>query len=365
MSADSEDRARRSSSLAASSGGWLLAGLLSLLAQTAAAQGTGQGAAGNAASEPRFFRIGTAATTGSYFQIGGVIASAISSPPGSPNCQRGARCGVPGLIAVAQATQGSVENVQGIASGQFESAFVQADIAYWAWRGTGSYEKKGAVQKLRAIAALFPESIHVVVAREGAIASLHDLKGKRVALGEKESGTLADARLVLQAAGLKERDVEAGYIRLGLAAASLADGSLDAFFLVGGYPVPAIAELAAAKPIRLVPISDEEAVKLRSKYKFFGRSIIPKDAYSGLDDDTRTLDIRALWVVSAELPEQLVYDVTKALWDEPAKRLLEMRNPLGKRIRLENALDGVDIPLHPGAERFYRDVGMTIEVPSP
>src|SRR6185437_6999099 len=191
------------------------------------------------ADEPRFFRIGTAGTTGTYFQIGGILASAISSPPGSPNCQRGGNCGVPGLIAVAQATQGSVENVNLIGRNQLESALSQADIASWAYHGTGIYKGKPAITNLRAIAALFPESVHIVVLQDSPIKTLRDLKGKRVGLGEKESGTLADARIVLEAAGLSEREVKADYSRLSEAAAGLRDKTLDAFFLFGGYPIPA------------------------------------------------------------------------------------------------------------------------------
>src|SRR5438270_2654621 len=206
------------------------------------------------ADEPRFFRIGTAGTTGTYFQIGGILASAISSPPGSPNCQRGGNCGVPGLIAVAQATQGSVENVDLIGRRQLESALAQADIASWAYHGTAIFKSKGAVTNLRAVAALFPESIHLVVLKDSPIKSLRDLKGRRVGLGEKESGTLADVRIVLEAVGLTEREVKPDYSRLSDAAAGLSNRTLDAFFPVGGYPIPAVAELAAATPIRLVPI---------------------------------------------------------------------------------------------------------------
>jgi TRAP transporter TAXI family solute receptor len=320
--------------------------------------------AGARAQEPKFFRIGTAATTGTYFQIGGVIASALSSPPGSPECQRGNNCGVPGLVAVAQATQGSLENVHGIAAGQFEAAFVQADVAHWAWRGSGPYATKGAVKGLRAIGALFPESVHIVVAKDGPIAGLEDLKGKRISLGERESGTLADARLILAAAGLDESAVAAEYLRLAQAAAALADGKLDAFVLVGGYPVPAIAELAAGTPIRLVAIPDEAAEKLQHDYRFFTRSTIPGDAYEGLPGGTPSLAIRALLATSADIPAALVYSVTKTLWSERTKGLLEARHPLGRRIRIESALEGVDVPLHPGAERFYREAGLTIETPS-
>jgi TRAP transporter TAXI family solute receptor len=315
------------------------------------------------ADEPRFFRIGTAGTTGTYFQIGGILASAISSPPGSPNCQRGGNCGVPGLIAVAQATQGSVENVDLIGRGQLESALSQADIASWAYHGTGIFKAKGAVTNLRAIAALFPESVHVVVAQDSPIKTLRDLKGKRVGLGEKESGTLADARIVLEAAGLSERDLKPDYSRLGEAAAGIRDNTLDAFFLVGGYPIPAIAELAAATPIRLLPIGDDVFDKLKKRYPFFSRTWIPTDAYSGLDGDTPTAGLNAVWVVAANVPAATVYEITKSLWSDATRKFLAARHVIGRRIAPERALDGVDIPLHPGAEQYYRENALLADPP--
>jgi TRAP transporter TAXI family solute receptor len=309
------------------------------------------------ADEPRFFRIGTAGTTGTYFQVGGIIASAISSPPGSPNCQRGGNCGVPGLIAVAQATQGSVENVDLIGRRQLESALAQADVASWAYHGTAIFKSKGAITNLRAIAALFPESIHLVVLKDGPINNLRDLKGKRVGLGEKESGTLADARIVLEAAGLTERDLKPDYSRLGDATAGLSAKTLDAFFLVGGYPIPAVAELAASTPIRLVPISDEAFGKLKKRYPYVTSTTIPADAYSGLDGDTPTVGLNALWIAGAEVPDQIVYEITKSLWSEPTRKFLASRHIMGRRIAPERALDGLDIPVHPGAERYYRETG--------
>jgi uncharacterized protein len=315
------------------------------------------------ADEPRFFRIGTAGTTGTYFQIGGILASAISSPPGSPNCQRGGNCGVPGLIAVAQATQGSVENVDLIGHGQLESALSQADVASWAYRGAGIFKPKGAITNLRAIGALFPESVHIVVAQNSPIKTLRDLKGKRVGLGEKESGTLADARIVLEAAGLTERDLKADYSRLGEAAAGIRDNTLDAFFLVGGYPIPAIAELAAATPIRLIPLGDDMFDKLKKRYPFFSRTLIPADAYAGLDSETPTVGLNAIWVIAANVPDQLAYEVTKSLWSEATRKFLAARHVIGRRIAPGRALDGVDIPLHPGAERYYRENFMLTDPP--
>lgn len=314
--------------------------------------------AGVQADEPRFFRIGTAGTTGTYFQIGGILASAISNPPGSPNCQRGGICGVPGLIAVAQATQGSVENVDLIGRNKLESALSQADVASWAYHGTGIYKSKGPITNLRAIAALFPESVHIVVPQDSPIKNLRELKGKRVGLGEKESGTLADARIVLEAAGLSERDLKPDYSRLGDAAAGIRDKTLDAFFLVGGYPIPAIAELAAVTPIRLLPITDEAFDKLKKRYPFFTRTTIPVDAYAGLADETPTVGLNALWLVGADVPDEIVFEITKSLWSEATRKFLSTRHIMGQRIAIERALDGLDIPLHPGAEHYYRETGL-------
>jgi TRAP transporter TAXI family solute receptor len=309
------------------------------------------------ADEPQFFRIGTAGTTGTYFQIGGLIASAISNAPGSPNCQRGGTCGVPGLIAVAQTTQGSVENVELIGKGQIEAAIAQADVVSWAYHGTGSFKNRGAMPALRAIAALFPESLHLVVQRDGPIRTLKDLKGKRVAIGEKESGTVVDTRIVLDAVGLTDRDIKPDFSRLGEAAAGLRDNTLDAFFLVGGYPLPAVADLAASTPIRLVPIGSDVFDKLKKRYPFFSQTDIPADTYRDFSTDVQTLGIRALLIVGEEVPEPLVYAVTKSLWNEATKTLLTTRSAAGSRIQLAQALDGLDIPLHPGAERFYREIG--------
>src|SRR2546430_773564 len=111
------------------------------------------------AQQAQFFRIGAAATSGTFFEVGGVIASAISKPAGSPACEHGGNCGVPGLVAVTQATQGSVENLRLVAAGQIESGIAQSDIAGWAYAGTGIFAAEGAMQRLRSIASLFPENV--------------------------------------------------------------------------------------------------------------------------------------------------------------------------------------------------------------
>src|SRR6266567_387899 len=313
------------------------------------------------AQEPRFFRIGTAATGGSFFEIGGLVASAISSPADGPPCGRGGSCGVRGLVAVAQATPGSIENLRLINSGQLESGFAQADLAGWAYTGVNVFVESGPLRRLRAIASLFPEAAHLVVRAESSIRSLADLQGKRVSLGELGSGTAADATVLLAAAGFGEKGLTRRYLRPGPAAEQLKDGSLDAMFLVGGYPVPAIRELAAEVPIRLIPIEGKIVDALKKDFGFYSRTEIPAGSYFGVDSATPSLGFSALWLVNADIDADLVYAITQSLWNPATAGLLAALDPIGNRIRLDRALDGLSVPLHPGAARFYREAGKNLD----
>jgi TRAP transporter TAXI family solute receptor len=325
----------------------------------------GLSCASPSAQDAQFFRIGAAATSGTFFEVGGVIASAISKPAGSPPCEHGGNCGVPGLVAVTQATQGSVDNLRMVAAGQIESGIAQSDIAGWAYAGTGIFAANGSMKRLRAIASLFPENVQLAVHRYGAIRTLADLKGKHVSLGQMGSGTLADARVVLAAAGLTEKDMTAEYLRPGVAAANVRDGTLDGFFLIGGAPVPAIRELAATTPIRLIPIDDEVLSRMTESSGSYRRSVIPAGTYPGIDTETPSIGFNALWIVSADVSDDLIYAITKALWNEATQRLLDAHNQIGKQVRFEDALEGLSVPLHPGAKRFYREAGLPVEDDAP
>ena len=318
-------------------------------------------AAAAPAEEPRFFRIGTAATGGSFFEVGGLVASAISGPTVGPPCERGGSCGVRGLVAVAQATPGSIENLRLIAGGQLESGFAQADLAGWAYRGVNAFAAKGPLPGLRAIASLFPEAAHLVVRADSPIRSLADLRGKRVSIGEAGSGSAADAAVLLAAAGLGEHDLTRRYLRPGPAAAELKAGTLDVLFIVGGYPIPAIRDLAASMPMRLLPIEGEVLDSLKQDFDFYSRTVIPAGTYPGIDVDTLSLGFSALWVVNVDVDPDLVYAITRSLWHPATERLLASLDPIGKRVLLYRALDGLSVPLHPGAARFYREAGMNID----
>ena len=316
-------------------------------------------AAGTAfAQAPAFFRIATGGTSGTYFPIGGLIANAISNPPGSRACEEGGACGAPGLIATAMSSNGSVANVNGINGGTIESGFSQSDVAYWAYTGTGIWEGQPAVEKLRAIANLYPESIHLVASAESGIASVADLAGKRVSLDEPGSGTLVDARIILESAGLSEEDVEAEYLKPDQAADRMRDGAMDAFFFVGGFPAGAIAELASQHDVTIVPIDGDASASIRENYQFFAEDTIPAGTYEGQDADVSTISVGAQWVTSADQPEELIYEITKALWNDNTRKLLDGGHAKGKSITADTALNGVGIPLHPGAERFYKEAGL-------
>jgi uncharacterized protein len=311
-------------------------------------------------TDTRFFRIGTAATGGSFFEIGAVLASAISSPVEGAACSGNGECGVPGLVAVAEATQGSVENLKLVNSGQLDSGFAQADLAAMAYAGSGPFADEGPMHRLRAIASLFPEALQIVVRVDSPIRSVADLEGKVVAVGDQGSGTAAIARVLFGVAGLADGDVERKFIKPAQAAEEMKAGQIDALILAGSYPVPAIEELAAAMPIRLVPVTGAVAARLQEKFPFYGGSAVPAGTYRNVDTDVPTVGFFALWVVRDDADEGLVHDITRAAWSDDAKRLFAGLDPIGRQITLANALKGMSLPLHPGAARFYREKGIPL-----
>ena len=304
-----------------------------------------------------FFTIGTGGTAYTYYPVGGMIANAISKPPGSRECGKGGSCGVPNLIASAVSSRGSVDNVNAIISGLRNSGFAQSDVAYWAYTGTGTMEGKEPAKDLRTIAALFQEHIHLVALKKSNINSVKDLKGKRVSLDEPGSGTYVDAKLILESNGLSTSDVKAEALKGKAATDALRNGKVDAIFVVAGFPTGAIVELASAVDVKLVPIDGAGAKALTSKYGFFSQSPIPSGTYEGVDE-VNTVAVGAQWFTSAKEDNELIYQITKALWNKESRKLMDVGHAKGKTITPESALSGVGVPLHPGAEKFYKEAGL-------
>lgn len=308
------------------------------------------------AQDMKFFRIGTGAAGATYFPIGGLIANAISAPPGSRACEEGGACGVPGLVAIAQSTNASVANVTGVQNGTMESGLASADIVYQAYNGEGQFEKK--YDKLRVIANLFPEHMHLVLPKGAKLDGIKDLKGKRVGIFSAGSGTQVVVLELLKIYGITKDDIQAAETNAQQSADRLADGQLDAFFIVGGSPVAGISQLAATKGIELYKFTDEERAAFLKAVPYYYDDVIKAGTYEGQTEDASTVAVGAQWVVSADVPEDLVYDITKALWNDSSRKLFDAGHAKAKDIQLSAALKAVNTPLHPGAEKFYKEKGL-------
>jgi TRAP transporter TAXI family solute receptor len=229
-----------------------------------------------------------------------------------------------------------------------------------AYGGTNIFADAGAMPKLRAIASLFPESLHLVVRADSSIRSIADLAGKTVALGEPGSGTIANTRVLLSAMNFPEGSLVKAYLPPTDAIDALKVGTIDAFFLVGVVPIPAITELAMTTPIRLIPVEAEMVDRLAKESGFYRTAIIPGESYSGIADDTPSIGFSALWITNADIDTDLIYAITTSLWNDASAKLLTML-PIGHRMRLDYALTGLSVPLHAGAERYYREAGFRVD----
>ncbi len=312
------------------------------------------------AQEMRFFRIGTGSAGGTYFPIGGLIANAISNPPGSRACDKGGTCGVPGLVAIAQSTNASAHNVTAINAGQMEAGLTGAATLYFAYHGTAKFKGKQK-PKLRVIANLFPEDLHLVLPKGGKLGSLKDLKGKRVGIAQAGSGTQIAVELILDTQGINRDNIDEAELNNSQSAERIADGQLDAYFYAAGTPVAAMIQLDNTKGMDLYSFSDAEIKAANKAVPYYVPSEIKGSTYKGVPYGVNTVAVNGILATSADQPADLIYEVTKALWSDTTRRLLDNGHAKGKVIRLETALkgiDGLDVPLHPGAEKFYKEAGL-------
>lgn len=306
------------------------------------------------AQEMKFFRIGTGGAGGTYYPIGGLIANAISNPPGSRPCDEGGSCGVPGLVAIAVSTNASVANMNAIHAGQLDAGLAGAQSVAQGYAGEGKFvgNKK---DKVRVIANLYPEDMHLVTPKGMNLKSLANLNGKKVGVAAAGSGTQVSVRLILKHYGIKADEQELG---LAQSAQRLADGQLDAFFYAGGTPFAALIQLGSTRGFELYRFSDEERATINKIIPYYVASDIPPGTYESIPYNVPTVAVNGQFVTSVDQPDDLIYDITKALWNDNTRKLLDKGHSKGKAIVKENALKGVLIPLHPGAERFYREAGL-------
>ncbi len=307
-----------------------------------------------------FFRIGTGSAGGTYFPIGGVIANAISNPPGSRPCDEGGNCGVPGLVAIAQSTNASAHNVNAIQAGDLEAGLSGAATLHFAYHGVGKYEGN-AKPDLRVISNLFPEDLHLVLPKGAKLDGLKDLIDKRVGIAQAGSGTQIAVELIIGDHGVNRDNIDEAELNNSQSAERLADGQLDAYFYAAGTPVAAMLQLDNIKGMDLYSFTDEEVQMANASVPYYVPSTIPAGVYPTVDYDVNTVAVSGILVTNANQPEELIYGITKALWSSTARKLLDNGHPKGRVITLDTALlgvEGIGVPLHPGAERFYKESGL-------
>jgi TRAP transporter TAXI family solute receptor len=289
-------------------------------------------------AQKQFLNIATGGTAGTYYPLGGAMAELINK-------------NVPNVNATAVSTGASVANLNMLASGEVQMAMVQNDITFYAFSGAEMFkDKKNA--NLRGFSTLYYETIQVVTVSSTGIRSLADCKGKRVAVGAAGSGTEANARQILETVGITYGDIRVQYLNFAEASAALRDGNVDVAFLTAGYPTAAVRDLAAQRDVVVVPIPSVTADKIIAKYPFYAKQTIAAGAYAKQAAEVPTIAVKAMLVVAATMPEQLVYDLAKAIYGNLDR--LAMAHAVGKVITKENASEGMPIAVHPGALRFFQ-----------
>ena len=299
-----------------------------------------------------FLVFSTGGTTGTYYAFGGELASLLSKH-------------VDGLSVTAQASGGSKANILAITEGEAELGWSQNDTMSYAYQGTEDFG--GApVETFSAIAAVYPEVVHLVAAKDSGIQTVADLKGKNVGIGALGSGVYFNAVQILSFAGLDIADIAPHYLSFAESAESFQNRSIDAFFIVSGYPNASIVDVSLKREISLITFEAEDMKALQEKYSFFVTDTIPAGTYTGVDVDVVVPAISAVLIASNDLSEDLVYSITKALFENKdeltnvKKAYISAESAvLGIPTSLTDAANGVTIgTFHPGALKYYKEIGV-------
>lgn len=293
------------------------------------------------AAPSQFINILTAGTGGIYYPLGGALSNIFAAK-------------IPGTRPSVQATKGSVENLNILQQGRGEIAFTLGDTLSLAWAGDADAGFKGKLDKLRGIAAIYPNYVQIVASKESGVKTLIDLKGKRLSVGAPKSGTELNARKLLAAAGINYKDLaKVEYLPFEESVDLMRNRQLDATLQSVGLGAPTLRNFANAFSVIVVDVPAIAVAKAGAPYT---RGVIPKDTYRGQDADVQTATIPNYLVTRTDLPADLVYNMTKAIFESTAE--LSAAHPAAAGIKLERALDGMPVPLHPGAAKFFKEKGL-------
>jgi len=297
--------------------------------------------AGAAAAAPQRLIIATAGVSGSYYPFGGAIARIWTSK-------------LKDIVSVAaQATGGAIENTKLMESGEVELALTQNDLAHYSWNMHHMFTKE--YRKQRAIATLFPEVIHIFTLRESNVNSIADLKGKKISMSQQGSGGLVNSEQILGHFGLTVKDVNPFYLSNVDAVDRMKDGLLDAIFVTTGAPNATYQDLCFSKDVKLLSIPDPDIEKIVEKFPFYSKYVLKKDDYDKQTEDIATVTVQAVLIASIDLDTEVVYQLTKTLWENQQDLVTAMAK--AKYMDPKDPFKSVTIPLHPGAEKYYREIG--------
>jgi len=285
--------------------------------------------------------LATGGTAGTYYPFGGAMARIWNTK-------------IPAMNVTAQTTGASAENIRLVNKKEAELALVQSDTLDAAFTAKAPFTE--AIKSMSTIAVLYPEIIQVVVRADSPIKSIADLKGKKVGVGAPGSGTEANFRQLMDIYGLVKDDVNSQYLSFSESAEAFKDRHIDAFIVTAGIPNAAIMDIGTQHAIRILTVPADMAAKLTAKYPFLAAAVVPAGTYKNQTQDVTTVAVNAVLIVGNDLSVDVVYSITKALFDSQAE--LASAHAKGKELNLKYAVQGVSIPFHPGALKYYKEKGV-------
>jgi uncharacterized protein len=286
--------------------------------------------------------VGTGGLAGVYYPIGGAIAKIITSK-------------VKGMEATVQTSAAGMENLRLLSMKEIDMGLVQNSDAYNAFNGLLFFKDK-PIKNIRGIAVLYPQPIQIIVRADSNIKSFYDLKGKRVGVGAPGSGEETTFQRLMSVYKLTYKDMDAKLISLAEQSAQFKDRHLDAMWYVSGVPASGILDVASVLSIKLIPIMGKERDDLIKMDPYFVKSVVKKGSYPGMTEDLETIASPAYLICLESLKEEDVYRMTKAIFENLNE--IAASHKQGENVKLETALIGSTIPLHPGAAKFYKEKGL-------
>lgn len=286
--------------------------------------------------------LATGGTSGVYFPLGGAIAQTLGSKSNGK------------LAVTSQATGASGENMRLVEAGEVDFAIVQNDVADAAFNGTEPFKNK--LGNVRALGRLYPEYLHVVASKDSGIKNLEDFKGKKISVGARGSGNEVNCRQIFDFYGLDYKNLQPIFLPYSETADQFKDRNLDGFVFTIGTPNPAIQDITTTQDVTFVPLTGKKVDEVISKFPFLVKDNIPAGTYKGQDNAVPTLSVQAILVANKDMPDDVAYELAKLLY-ENTDSIAKAHNK-GNEIKVENATDGVTIPLHPGAEKYLKEKGV-------